>query len=144
MEILLPLAITLGVETGIYMILKRDNLKLFIVVSIMNMILNVSMNTGLFFVTDSKLYSIILVCSEVATVLIESLIVYLFTKIKYWKTLLFAFLANLASFIVGWLLTFLYKEFVPAVIGCCVFLLIYLVVYIVTLLKYIKSLRQTI
>lgn len=129
MNIVLPLAITLALETGVYMILKHRDLKLFIVVSIMNLILNLSMNIGLYFIKDEMTYWLILSISEVSTVLIESLIVYFFMRIKYLKVLLFAFLANLTSFLVGLLITPIYQTKIAAIVVCSLFFVIYLITF---------------
>lgn len=129
MNFILPLAITLALETGIYMILKHRDLKLFIVASIMNLVLNLSMNIGLYFIKDETIYWVILSISEVSTVMIESLIVYLFTRIKYLKVLLFAFLANLTSFSVGLLITPIYQTKIAAIVVCSLFFVIYLITF---------------
>ena len=43
LSLIFPLAVTLVIETGVYMILKHRDLKLFLVVSMMNLILNPTM-----------------------------------------------------------------------------------------------------
>lgn len=129
MYLILPLFITLALETGVYMILKHRDLKLFIVISIMNLVLNLSMNIGLSFIKDNTIYWIALSISEVATIFIESVVVYLFMKFKYLKVLLFAFLANLLSFIVGLLITPIYQTKIAAIVVCALFIGLYLVCF---------------
>ena len=142
MEILLPLSITLAIETGIYMILHHKDLKLFVVVSLMNMLLNVSMNIGLYFVNDVTLYWIILAVSEIATIFIESFIVYVFMRFKYIKILLFAFIANAASFFVGLGLSFLYQTKIALYVVFGLFMLVYLISYLFTLSASILNYRN--
>ena len=136
---LLPLSITLALEVGIYMILKHKDLKLFIVVAAMNFILNPLMNLGLYFIYDKTLYWITLSICEVATVFIESLIVYLFMRIKYAKVLLFAFIANLTSFLVGLALNFLFETRIAAIVVCSLFFVVYLVTFGVVLSSFLTN-----
>ena len=102
LSIIFPLAVTLVIETGLYMILKHRVLKLFLVVGIMNLVLNPTMNIILLLCGDTQFkYWLILIIGEVSTTFLESLIVYLFMRFKYLKILLFAVIANLGSFLVG-------------------------------------------
>ena len=135
MRILLPLFITRAVETAIYMFLKPKDLKLFIVVSVMNLFLNMGMNIGLSFIDKQDLYWIVLSSSEVATILIESVIVFLFIKEKYPKVLLFSCIANAASFLIGFLLSLtpIYQTKIAAILVCLLFVVIYLVIYFLVL-----------
>ena len=54
LSILFSLAITLSIETGIYMILKHRDLKLLLVVSLMNLALNPTMNILLIYVIKGE------------------------------------------------------------------------------------------
>ena len=128
MNILLPLSITLALETGIYMILKHKDLKLFIAVTVMNLILNPAMNIVLLNIAN-QYYWLFLSIFEVSTVLIESLIVFLFIRKNYAITLLFAFLANLLSFIVGLSLFFLYETKIAIIIVTSLFFIVYFVIF---------------
>ncbi len=142
MDIILSLAITLAIEVPIYMILKHRDMKLFAIASLLNIILNLSMNIGLSYVTEPGLYWLILSLSEVATTLIEATVIYLFMKFKYLKVLLYAFIANLSSFLVGYLLslTGLYETKIALFVVLGLFLVIYLFSYAfvltVTILNY--------
>lgn len=140
LSIIFPLSITLVVETGLYMILKHRDLKLFLVVSIMNLVLNPTMNVIILLCGDTQIkYWIILIASEVLTTLIESVIVFLFMRFKYLKILLFAFIANLASFLIGFALEPLYGNKMLLIILTIVFLVTYLAMYAVVILLNIKK-----
>ena len=105
MYYILPLAVTLTIETGIYMILKHKDMRLFLLVSILNTLLNLGMNFTLsFFLNETGTYWALLGAFEVMTTLIEALVITLVMKFKFTNVLLFAFLANLASFLFGTLL----------------------------------------
>jgi len=144
MNLILPLSITLAIETGIYMILKHKNLKLFIVVSILNLILNPLMNVGLSYIEEKLIYYLVLSAAEIATILIESLVVYLFIKEKYLKVLLYAAIANISSFLIGFVLTFtpIYQTRITIIVIVVLFLSVYLFIYIVTLLAFIRNYRN--
>ena len=143
LSIIFPLAVTLVIETGLSMILKHRDLKLFLVVGIMNVVLNSTMNTILLLYGDTQLkYWIILIVGEISTTLIESLIVYLFMRFKYLKILLFAVIANLGSFLVGLALEPLFGNKTLLIIVTVVFLLIYIAIYLVVLISFFKKNRQ--
>ena len=135
MNIILPLVMTLCLETGIYMILKHKDLKLFIVVSVMNLVLNPLMNIGLLQISDRTLYWVVLSIAEIATTFIESVVVYFFLKEKYLKVLLFAGIANALSFVVGLIFSFtpIYETKIAIIIVSSLFVVVYLVSYIITL-----------
>lgn len=144
MNLILPLSITLAIETGIYMILKHKNLKLFFVVSILNLILNPLMNVGLSYIEEKLIYYLVLSASEIATTLIESLVVYLFIKEKYLKVLLYAAIANITSFLIGFVLTFtpIYQTRITIIVIVVLLLSVYLFTYIVTLLAFMRNYRN--
>ena len=140
LSIIFPLSITLAFETGIYMILKHKDLKLFIVVSVLNVLLNPTMNIGLSFIGDRTLYQIILLICEVATIFIESIVIYLFMKIKYPKVLFFAFIANVLSFLIGTELWYIFQNKIALIIISAILLAVYLTIFIVILLYSFSSL----
>ena len=143
LSIIFPLAVTLVIETGLYMILKHRDLKLFLVVGIMNLVLNSTMNIILLLCGDTQFkYWLILIIGEVSTTLIESLIVYLFMTFKYLKILLFAVIANLGSFLVGLALEPLFGNKTLLIIVTVVFLLIYIAIYLVVLISFFKKNRE--
>ena len=144
MNIILPLTITLCLETGIYMILKHKDSRLFIVVSIMNLVLNPLMNIGLSQISDKTIYWIVLIASEIATTFIESLIVYFFLKEKYLKVLLFAYIANIVSFVVGliFFLTPIYETKIAILVVSSLFIAVYLLSYTITLISSISHYRN--
>lgn len=134
LSILLSLAITLCIETWIYMLLKRFSLKLFFVASAMNLILNTTMNVLLvLFGTETLSYWLILSAYEVGTIFMESLIIFLFFGFKYFKTLLVALIANVSSFVVGLALGPVHSNNVLAIIFTSLFFLGYLVLYALTI-----------
>ena len=138
--VLFPLVITLLIETGVYMILKHRDLKLFLVVSVMNLVLNPTMNIILILCGDTQLkYFLILSIGEVLTTLIESLIVLLFMRFKYFKILLFAVIANTISFAIGLSLEWLYSYKTALIVMTIVFLLGYIFTYAFVLTSFIKK-----
>ena len=143
LSIIFPLAVTLVIETGLYMILKHRDLKLFLVVGIMNLVLNSTMNIILLLCGDTQLkYWLILIIGEVSTTFIESLIVYLFMRFKYLKILLFAVIANLGSFLVGLALEPLFGNKTLLIIATIIFLTCYIAIYLVVLIAFFKKNRE--
>lgn len=133
-QIYFSLVITLFIETGIYMILKHRDIKLLLVVSLMNVILNPIMNFVLMdIISNDTAYYIFLVIYEIFTTLVESLIIYLFMRFKYFKILIFAIIANAASFLVGLLFGPVYETQTLLKIMSLVFTLGYLAIYTTTL-----------
>lgn len=140
LSILFPLMVTLVIETGLYMVLKHRDLKLFLVVGSMNIILNPTMNIILLMNGDTELkYWLILAIGEVLTTVIESIIVLLFMKIKYLKVLLFAITANMGSFLIGLAFRPVYENKTILIILTIFFLLAYLAIYLVVLISSIKK-----
>ena len=143
LSIIFPLAVTLVIETGLYMILKHRDLKLFLVVGVMNLVLNTTMNIVLLLCGDTQLkYWLVLIIGEVSTTFIESLIVYLFMRFKYLKILLFAVIANLGSFLVGLALEPLFGNKTLLIIATIIFLTCYIAIYLVVLISFFKKNRE--
>lgn len=138
-DILLPLSITLVIETGIYMILKHKDLKLFVVVSLMNVVLNLGMNIALHFAHDEATYWMFLTFFEVVTIVLESVILMLAMKFLFLRCLLFSIHANVISFAVGVLLLPVYEMKITPIILSVIFLLIYLVTFGVVLFSAVRS-----
>lgn len=137
-EILLPLFITLGVETGIYMILKHKDFKLFCVASLMNVVLNSLMNVGLYFLSFNRvIYLVILIISEISTVVIESFILYFVFKFDYKKILIVSVISNTLSFLVGFFINSFYNYLLDLIM-CLVFILMYLIISLVVVINFIK------
>ena len=101
MEIILALMITLAIEVNIYIFLDKKNIFLWLASTIMNIVLNVSMNSLIYLVTSEYGQIIYLICFEIGTFIVEALILFLIFKYKLWKCFLFAFIANAASLIIG-------------------------------------------
>ena len=125
MEIILALAITLAIEVNLYMILDYKNLKLFVVVSIINIITNSSMNLILLTIRSDFYYYLILSIFEVGVVFLEALVVTLILKYKYTSSLLFSFIANTSSFLVGLLINQIVKTNTAMIIAIIIFMVIY-------------------
>ena len=125
MEIILALAITLAIEVNLYMILDYKNLKLFVVVSIINIITNSSMNLILLSTRSDFYYYLILSIFEVSVVFLEALVVTLILKYKYTSSLLFSFIANTSSFLIGLLINQIVKTNTAMIIAIIIFMVIY-------------------
>ena len=126
MNILFPLAITLSIETGIYMILKHKDMRLFIVVSVLNLLLNLGMNFYLSNVSDEFYYWLFLSIYEVLTVIVETLVIFAIFRFKFWKVLLISFIANASSFGIGMALIPLYETKITIIVICSLFFFVYL------------------
>ena len=131
MEIILALAITIAIEVNLYMILDYKNLKLFVVVSIINIITNSSMNLILLSTRSDFYYYLILSIFEVSVVFLEALVVTLILKYKYTSSLLFSFIANTSSFLVGLLINQIVKTNTAMIIAIIIFMVIYFTGFIV-------------
>ena len=144
MEFLLSLAVTLAAETGTYIIFRHKSLKLFFVVSLLNLILNPIMNFGLLYLTDEVMYYLVLAAAEALTVFIESLFIFLVIKEKYLKVLLYSLIANAASFLVGFILSFtpIYETVKTVYIVTGVFIVIYLLFYLFIILSFISNYKK--
>ncbi len=143
LSILLGLAITLCIETYIYLILKWRDLKLLIIVTVMNLALNPLMNIILsYFGQNQFTYWLILSIYEVSTIFIESLIIYLFMRFKYFKILLIALAANISSFLVGLALSPLFQIQIVAIILTIIFFLGYLAIYFICISFYISKHKE--
>lgn len=127
MEIILALAITLAIETNIFILLDYKNFKLFVLVSLINIASNVSMNLILLLPNNETLYYTILIIYEVGVVFLEAFLVSIILKYKYTSCLLFSFLANLASFLVGVLVNQIAKTQSAMIIATIVFMVLYFI-----------------
>ena len=127
MEIILALAITLAIEVNLYMILDYKNLKLFIVVSIINITTNSSMNLILLTTRNDFYYYLILSIFEVSVVFLEALVVTIILKYKYTSSLLFSLIANVSYFLIGLLINQIVKTNTAVIIAIIVFMVIYFI-----------------
>lgn len=144
MEFLLSLAVTLAAETGTYIIFRHKSLKLFFVVSLLNLILNPLMNIWLRYAQYRETYYFVLALAEVATILIESVFIYPFIKEKYLKVLLYSLIANFVSFIIGFIFSFtsIYETVMTIYIVTGVFVAIYFLLYLFILLSFISNYKK--
>lgn len=127
MEIILALMITLAIEVNIYIFLDKKNIFLWLASTIMNIVLNVSMNLLIYLVTSEYGQIIYLICFEIGTFIVEALILFLIFKYKLWKCFLFAFIANLVSLLIGLLVNRWVVQDRTKIILLIVFGIIYLV-----------------
>ena len=141
--ILFPLSLTLLIETVIYMFLKWGDIKLFLVVAISNLVLNTTMNFILLGITDINIYYAVLISYEIGTTLIEALIIFLFMRFKFWKTLLFAALANGASFLMGFLLKDVYQTRTTIIVLTIIFFVLFIAFEIVTIFIHSRRINKT-
>ena len=141
--ILFPLSLTLLIETVIYMFLKWGDIKLFLVVAISNLVLNTTMNFILLGITDVNIYYAVLISYEIGTTLIEALIIFLFIRFKFWKTLLFAVLANGASFLMGFLLKDVYQTRTTIIVLTIIFFVLFLTFEIVMIFIHSRKTNKT-
>ena len=103
LNVLFALSITLMIEPIIVSSMKKFNMKLFITSLGLNIVLNTAMNCLLIALNQDHYY-VYLAIFEFATVIIETLMIFMINKTDLQKTLLFVLLANLASFLVGYIL----------------------------------------
>ena len=141
--ILFPLSLTLLIETVIYMFLKWGDLKLFIVVSIANIVLNTTMNLILFSIRDATAYYIFLFSYEIGTTLLEALLIFLFIRFKFPKILLFAIAANLASYLMGFAFKGIYQTKVTIIVVTLVLFALYIGFEIFTIIYHLKKNPKT-
>lgn len=141
--ILFPLSLTLLIETVIYMFLKWGDIKLFLVVAVSNLVLNTTMNFILLGITDVNIYYAVLISYEIGTTLIEALIIFLFMRFKFWKTLLFAVPANGASFLMGFLLKDVYQTRTTIIVLTIIFFVLFLAFEIVTIFIHSRRSNKT-
>ncbi len=138
-NILLALGITLAVETPIFMLLRKDNLRLFLSISGFNIFSNVLMNCLLSIIKTPVFWLVFLVMYEILTFLMEAAFVCVVNKTKVYNTLWISFVANASSLCVGLLITTAFKEYIivkSIILGVCY--LIYFIFYIWILLKNLK------
>ena len=139
MGIVLALMITLAIEVNIFIFLKRDNIFLWLVASLMNLFLNVGMNVLLYFMPTTFWYWFTLSIYEVATLIIEGLTIFLIFKYKLFKCLLVSLIANSASFLIGLLINqFKLNTWVQLTL-ICLFAVIYLAGFVITSYRYSKK-----
>ena len=141
--ILFPLSLTLLIETVIYMFLKWGDIKLFLVVSIANLVLNTTMNFILLSISDINTYNIVLISYEIGTTLLEALIIFLFMRFKFWKVLLFAIAANGASFLMGFLLRDVYQTRTTIVVLTIIFFALFLAFEAVMIFIHSRKVHKT-
>ena len=139
MEIILALMITLAVEVNIYIFLDKKNIFLWLAASIMNVILNVSMNTFVYLIHSEYGQLLYFVFFEIGTFIVEALILFLIFKYKIWKCFLFAFIANVSSLMIGLLVNRWVITDTTKIILLVIFGMIYLVGLGLTSYRFAKN-----
>ena len=139
MSIVIALMITLAIEVNIFIFLKRDNIFLWLVASIMNVILNVGMNVLLYFMPTTFWYWFTLSVYEIATLIIEGLIIFLIFKYKFFKCLLVSLIANIASFLVGLIINQFTLNLWLQITLISVFMILYFVGFALTTYRFAKN-----
>ena len=139
MSIVIALMITLAIEVNIFIFLKRDNIFLWLVASIMNVILNVGMNVLLYFMPTTFWYWFTLSVYEIATLIIEGLIIFLIFKYKFFKCLLVSLIANATSFLVGLFINQFTLNVWLQITLISVFMVLYFVGFAFTCYRYSKK-----
>jgi hypothetical protein len=139
MSIVIALMITLAIEVNIFIFLKRDNIFLWLVASIMNVILNVGMNVLLYFMPTTFWYWFTLSAYEISTLVIEGLIIFLIFKYKFFKCLLVSLIANTASFLVGLFINQFTLNLWLQITLISVFMILYLVGFALTTYRFAKN-----
>ena len=139
MNIILALMITLAIEVNIYIFLDRKNIFLWLATSIMNVVLNFSMNMLVYLIHSEYGQVLYFICFEIGTFIVESLIIFFIFKYKIWKCFLFAFIANAASLIIGLLVNRWVVTETTKIILLIVFGIIYLVGLGLTSYRFAKN-----
>ena len=137
MNIILALSITLAIELIVISIFFFKDIKTFLVMSLANIILNVSMNLLSLLMTSVNNYRIFLIIYEIMTFIIEALILIYILKKKKTIGYLASFLANGASFGIGILMNNLAKETKITIILIVIFASIYSITFLVNLFFYL-------
>lgn len=98
---LFALFITLIVETFFYSFLKKGDKKFLIFVLLMNTFLNAIMNVILLSAKSEEMYYLILLASEIVTIIIESLLITFIFRLKAKEVVGVVLSANVVSFFIG-------------------------------------------
>ena len=139
MEIILALFITLAVEVNIFILLDRKNIFLWLTASIMNVVLNVGMNILLYFIHDNFWYYFTLSIYEVMTTIIEGFIIHFIFKYKLVKCLLVSLIANVSSFLVGFIINLFNPNQIAIIMLMIVFMVIYSIGLVFIIYRYSKK-----
>lgn len=129
--IFFPLSITLLFEPIIVSLIKKFDFKLFLSATLINIILNPLMNSIIYHIKDGFTYYLVLSCFEILTVFIETILIKTINKTAFKKTLLFVFLANAASLVMGIIINPLfYANIVVLIINYVLFIVLFILTFI--------------
>ena len=122
------------------MFLNHRSIKLFLIVSIMNAVLNVTMNLILNLPSSLEAYFCMLVTYEIGTLFAEAVIIWKTMGIKFLKTLLFSLVANASSFLIGVLVgERLHAKETEMMIVSIILYSLYLLLFVFVLLCFIRA-----
>ena len=139
MYIALALSITLMVELLVITNFYFKDIRTFLIMSLANMILNVSMNVLSHFMPNLLGYYIFLISFEIATFIIEALILIFICKKKKVIAFLASFIANAASLGVGLLIYYINPDTKTTIVLIVIFAIIYSLALLVNLFFYLLS-----
>ncbi len=137
MELILPLLITLIIEVPIYFLFYKKSLSYLLVIYVMNIVLNVSMNLLLRYVFFRDYY-LALIIMEVIVVIIEAFIIFWYQEIRY-KGLYIALAANLASLGIGLALNQIPVLMSPNLMVIIIFLVLFIIETIMIAIFAVKN-----
>lgn len=139
MDIILAFIITIAIEVNIFILLDRKNIFLWLVATLMNLVLNISMNVLLYYITIEFWYWFTLWAYEIVTFIVEGFIIFGFFKYKLIKCLLVSFTANAASLIIGLFINQFVTNLHIEIILIILFSLLYFVGLGLTSYRFAKS-----
>lgn len=136
MDILLALSITLMVELLIISLFFFKDIKVFISLSLANIVLNLTMNLLIRLMSNDFAYYLFLVLFEIGTVVVEALVLIFICKKSVIKSLLISLLANSSSLSVGLLINSFNPDNKTKMILFITFVVIYTIIFAVNLSFY--------
>lgn len=136
MDILLALSITLMVELLIISLFFFKDIKVFISLSLANIVLNLTMNLLIRLMSNDFAYYLFLVLFEIGTVIVEALVLIFICKKSVIKSLLISLLANSSSLSVGLLINSFNPDNKTKMILFITFAVIYTIIFAVNLSFY--------
>lgn len=136
MDILLALSITLMVELLIISLFFFKDIKVFISLSLANIVLNLTMNLLIRLTSNDFAYYLFLVLFEIGTVVVEALVLIFICKKSVIKSLLISLLVNSSSLSVGLLINSFNPDNKTKMILFITFAVIYTIIFAVNLSFY--------
>ena len=125
MDIILALSITLAIELLVIFLFFFKDIKTFIIMSVANIILNVTMNMIIQLMPSDFWYYFFLVVFEIFTFIVEALILFFICKKPLKKSFLVSLIANVTSLGVGLLINYFNVDYKIKVALIIIFSIIY-------------------